>query len=72
LLWYIFADYCHIQIRIVIDTHQNEKPNKKKKKHRGYAFVVYEREKDMRGKLITPPDSRGILPWMFWLYSLFV
>lgn len=38
------------QIRIVVDTHQDEKPNKKKKKHRGYAFVVFEREKDMRGK----------------------
>ncbi|PMD58919.1 RNA-binding domain-containing protein [Hyaloscypha bicolor E] len=36
------------RIRIVVDTHQDEKPNKKKKKHRGYAFVVYEREKDMR------------------------
>lgn len=34
----------------MVDTHQDEKPNKKKKKHRGYAFVVYEREKDMRGK----------------------
>lgn len=39
------------QIRIVVDTHQDEKPNKKKKKHRGYAFVVFEREKDMRGKI---------------------
>jgi hypothetical protein len=39
----------------VTDTHQDEKPNKKKKKHRGYAFVVYEREKDMRGKPITSP-----------------
>lgn len=38
------------RIRIVVDTHQDEKPNKKKKKHRGYAFVVFEREKDMRGK----------------------
>lgn len=38
------------QIRLVTDTKQHEKPNKKKKKHRGYAFVVYEREKDMRGK----------------------
>lgn len=43
------------RIRIVTDTHQNEKPNKKKKKHRGYAFVVYEREKDMRGKPTTSP-----------------
>lgn len=39
------------RIRIVVDTHQDEKPNKKKKKHRGYAFVVYEREKDMRAAL---------------------
>ncbi|KAI1099163.1 U1 small nuclear ribonucleoprotein of 70kDa MW N terminal-domain-containing protein [Jackrogersella minutella] len=37
------------RIRIVNDTHANEKPNKKKKPHRGYAFVVFEREKDMRG-----------------------
>jgi U1 small nuclear ribonucleoprotein len=43
------------QIRIVVDTHQDEKPNKKKKKHRGYAFVVYEREKDMRGNATTIP-----------------
>ncbi|KAH8801608.1 U1 small nuclear ribonucleoprotein [Xylogone sp. PMI_703] len=39
------------RIRIVVDTHQHEKPNKKKKKHRGYAFIVFEREKDMRGIL---------------------
>jgi U1 small nuclear ribonucleoprotein len=39
----------------VTDTRQDEKPSKKKKKHRGYAFVVYEREKDMRGNpTITP------------------
>jgi U1 small nuclear ribonucleoprotein len=44
-----------MQIRIVVDTHQDEKPNKKKKKHRGYAFVVYEREKDMRGKTTKSP-----------------
>ncbi|KAG9248950.1 U1 small nuclear ribonucleoprotein of 70kDa MW N terminal-domain-containing protein [Calycina marina] len=37
------------RIRIVVDTKQYEKPNKKKKNHRGYAFVVFEREKDMRG-----------------------
>lgn len=43
------------QIRIVVDTKQDEKPNKKKKKHRGYAFVVYEREKDMRGKMTETP-----------------
>ncbi|KAI9166662.1 U1 small nuclear ribonucleoprotein 70 kDa [Paramyrothecium foliicola] len=39
------------RIRIITDTHAHEKPNKKKKPHRGYAFVVFEREKDMRGKL---------------------
>lgn len=38
-----------LQIRIVKDTHADEKPNKKKKPHRGYAFIVFEREKDMRG-----------------------
>lgn len=37
------------QIRIVRDTHADEKGNKKKKPHRGYAFIVFEREKDMRG-----------------------
>ncbi|TGO20645.1 hypothetical protein BPAE_0278g00090 [Botrytis paeoniae] len=39
------------RIRIVVDTHQHEKPGKKIKKHRGYAFVVFEREKDMRAGL---------------------
>ncbi|KAI0902638.1 U1 small nuclear ribonucleoprotein of 70kDa MW N terminal-domain-containing protein [Annulohypoxylon nitens] len=39
------------RIRIITDTHANEKPNKKKKPHRGYAFVVFEREKDMRAAL---------------------
>ncbi|KAK3990224.1 U1 small nuclear ribonucleoprotein of 70kDa MW N terminal-domain-containing protein [Cladorrhinum sp. PSN332] len=39
------------RIRIVRDTHAHEKPNKKLKPHRGYAFVVYEREKDMRAAL---------------------
>ncbi|KAI2615286.1 RNA-binding domain-containing protein [Hypoxylon sp. NC1633] len=39
------------RIRIVADTHAHEKPNKKKKPHRGYAFVVFEREKDMRAAL---------------------
>jgi hypothetical protein len=56
------------QIRIIVDTHAHEKPNKKKKPHRGYAFVVFEREKDMRGKLfqsllcymtIPNPNSGG-------------
>ncbi|KAL2693778.1 hypothetical protein Neosp_000341 [[Neocosmospora] mangrovei] len=39
------------RIRIIVDTHAHEKPNKKKKPHRGYAFVVFEREKDMRAAL---------------------
>lgn len=39
------------RIRIITDTRAHEKPNKKKKPHRGYAFVVYEREKDMRAAL---------------------
>ncbi|RYP54570.1 hypothetical protein DL768_000630 [Monosporascus sp. mg162] len=39
------------RIRIVTDTHAHEKGNKKKKPHRGYAFVVFEREKDMRAAL---------------------
>ncbi|KAI8628622.1 U1 small nuclear ribonucleoprotein of 70kDa MW N terminal-domain-containing protein [Xylariaceae sp. FL1651] len=37
------------RIRIITDTHSHERPNKKKKPHRGYGFVVFEREKDMRG-----------------------
>ncbi|KAL1843682.1 hypothetical protein VTJ49DRAFT_382 [Mycothermus thermophilus] len=39
------------RIRIIRDTHAHEKPNKKPKPHRGYAFVVFEREKDMRAAL---------------------
>ncbi|KAK4232068.1 U1 small nuclear ribonucleoprotein of 70kDa MW N terminal-domain-containing protein [Podospora fimiseda] len=39
------------RIRIIRDTHAHKKPNKKHKPHRGYAFVVYEREKDMRAAL---------------------
>ncbi|TWU77349.1 hypothetical protein ED733_005548 [Metarhizium rileyi] len=39
------------RIRIITDTHAHDKPNKKKKAHRGYAFVVFEREKDMRAAL---------------------
>lgn len=46
------------QIRIVADTSAPEengtKPKKKKKIHRGYAFVVYEREKDMKGTASIP------------------
>ena len=48
-----------LQIRIVTDTHEMDdegKPSKKKKKsHRGYAFVVYEREKDMKGTASSIP-----------------
>ncbi|KAH7349861.1 U1 small nuclear ribonucleoprotein [Plectosphaerella cucumerina] len=37
------------RIRIVTDTHAHEKSKEKKRKpHRGYAFVVYERERDAR------------------------
>ena len=59
-----FAD--RPQIRIVKDTHAHEKPNKKKKPHRGYAFVVFEREKDMRGKITlfpTPTITAVSEPW---------
>ncbi|KAI3343327.1 U1 small nuclear ribonucleoprotein of 70kDa MW N terminal-domain-containing protein [Ustulina deusta] len=39
------------RIRIITDAHAHERPNKKKKPHRGYAFVVFDREKDMRAAL---------------------
>lgn len=46
-----------IQIRIVTDNHDPNKTGvqskKKNKIHRGYAFVVYEREKDMKGTIST-------------------
>ena len=49
-----------IQIRIVTNTHEADdgvESKKKKKIHRGYAFVVYEREKDMKGiSTISTPD----------------
>ena len=51
------------QIRIVADTSGAEengiKSKKKKKTHRGYAFVVYEREKDMKGtaSISSPYDA---------------
>lgn len=45
----VLTNLAYLQIRIVTDTHAHEKGNKKKKPHRGYAFVVFEREKDMRG-----------------------
>lgn len=41
------------QIRIVEDTHDEEKSTKAtKKKHNGYAFIEYERESDMKGMTI--------------------
>ena len=54
-----------IQIRIVADGAQAEengtKPKKRKKSHRGYAFVVYEREKDMKGTASIPqPDVEEV------------
>lgn len=53
------------QIRIVTDTHDGSagegKPKKKKKKpHRGYAFVVYERERDMKGMYLLHPVSSDL------------
>ncbi|KAK7737804.1 hypothetical protein SLS53_006424 [Cytospora paraplurivora] len=44
------------RIRIVRDTHAEEKGNKKIKPHRGYAFIVFEREKDMR----APPETMAL------------
>lgn len=69
---------CSRQIRIIVDTHAHEKPNKKKKPHRGYAFVVFEREKDMRGKLFqslscymtTPNPNSGGYTSKMWPSSL--
>ena len=49
LTWFI------AQIRIITDTHAHLRPKKKKKPHRGYAFVVFERERDMRGNLFPSP-----------------
>ena len=31
---------------------------RKKKAHRGYAFIVYEREKDMKGIVFLDPTSK--------------
>jgi U1 small nuclear ribonucleoprotein 70kDa len=44
------------QIRIVKTDPKYLNPSKKNKPHRGYAFVVFERERDMRGTIppITP------------------
>ncbi|SPO03026.1 related to U1 small nuclear ribonucleoprotein [Cephalotrichum gorgonifer] len=47
-----FARFGPIErIRIITDTHSHLHPKKKKKNHRGYAFVVFERERDMRAAL---------------------
>ncbi len=66
--WEIVADVIGLQIRIVTDTHEDdeEKSKKKKKPHRGYAFIVYEREKDMKGTasstfLLTSDHSIAVL-----------
>ncbi|CAK7564744.1 MAG: hypothetical protein SEPTF4163_002643 [Sporothrix epigloea] len=55
-----FSRYGPIErIRIVKDTHADQKGNKKRKPHRGYAFVVFEREKDMRDRRIKVDVERG-------------
>ena len=48
--------FTFLQIRIV------KNPNEKnpKKQHRGYAFIVYEREKDMKGTIYSPQPIRYI------------
>ena len=54
---YSDADHvCFLQIRIV------KNPNEKnpKKQHRGYAFIVYEREKDMKGTIYSPQPIRFV------------
>jgi len=52
------------QIRIIKDTHTHLKPNRKKKPHRGYAFVVFEREKDMKGRTLSPSSFLFVL--LYW------
>jgi len=42
------------RIRIIKENPAFKKPNKKSKPHRGYAFVVFERERDMRGNYLPP------------------
>lgn len=49
------------RIRIVTNT-QAAEDAKPKKKQRGYAFIVYEREKDMRGK----HEARPFFPTAFY------
>ena len=56
-LWCHTLIFSSVQIRVVTDSSEDAKmengtaPKKKEKTHRGYAFVVYEREKDMKGIL---------------------
>lgn len=57
------ADRPFRQIRIITDTHSHLHPKKKKKPHRGYAFVVFERERDMRG---TFPPLLPFIPFARW------
>lgn len=49
-----FGRYGPIErIRIVkAEDGDSSKPSNKKKKHRGYAFILYEREKDMKGTFV--------------------
>jgi hypothetical protein len=42
--------FAFLQIRIV----KNSNEKNPKKQHRGYAFIVYEREKDMKGTIFSP------------------
>ncbi|KAF4507465.1 hypothetical protein G6O67_003957 [Ophiocordyceps sinensis] len=46
------------RIRVICDTRAHEKPNKKKKPHRGYAFIVFERESDMQAAVRTCDGDR--------------
>jgi hypothetical protein len=51
LLWQLQRLTSRLQITLVKDTVSDKK---KKKPHQGYAFIVYEREKDMKGITVTP------------------
>lgn len=46
-----------------VDSKPPKQQKKKKKPHRGYAFIVYEREKDMKGRAPLPlnPHSTNFL-----------
>jgi U1 small nuclear ribonucleoprotein 70kDa len=46
------------RIRIIKD----ESTSKPKKPHKGYAFIVYEREKDMRGNFVPCSPTRAPAP----------